>query len=201
MSEAVAVGTEPREAGADFTQVEEDEALIRLVVEGDAVAFERLYERYLPRVYGYVRKRLRNRADVEEAVQDVFIAVFSSLESFRGEAPFAAWVLGIARRTVANRFKKKHHPTVPLDAEEPETVDLQIPLLQRAATPHESYEYRERLSSLEAATRALSPEQRRLFEMHHLEHRSISDIAGLLHKTEDAVKSNLYRARKVLLAR
>jgi RNA polymerase sigma-70 factor (ECF subfamily) len=192
MSQAVAVETLP----------EADETLIQRVTRGDGEAFEVLYERYLPRVYGYVRKRLQNRADVEEAVQDVFFAVFSSLESFRGEAPFAAWVLGIARRTVANRFKKKRHPMVPLEAEEPETVDLMIPLLQRIATPLEHYECRERLSRLEStAERQLSSEQRELFELHHLHHVPIGDIAVSMRKTEDAVKSNLYRARKVLLAR
>ncbi|MGH0032231.1 MAG: RNA polymerase sigma factor [Myxococcota bacterium] len=181
---------------------ETDEALIRRIAAGDQGAFECLYERYLPRVYGYVRKRLDNRADIEEAVQDVFFAVFSSLESFRGEAPFAAWVLGIARRTTANRFKKKRHPTVPLDVDEPETVDLMIPLLHRAATPLEQYECQERITRIEsAAEEELSREQRELFELHHLQHRSISDIASRTAKSEDAVKSNLYRARKVLLAR
>ena len=194
MSEAVAVDVD--------LVAEPDEALIARVVEGDQEAFECLYERYLPRVYGYVRKRLRIRADVEEAVQDVFFAVFSSLASFRGEAPFAAWLLGIARRTVANRFKKKQHPTVPLDAEEPECVDLLVPMLHRAATPHEQYECQERIEQIESAARdELSAEQRKLFELHHLQHCTISDIASRLSKSEDAVKSNLYRARRVLLAR
>jgi RNA polymerase sigma-70 factor (ECF subfamily) len=181
----------------------EDEDLVARILSGETEAFSELYERYLPRVYGYVRKRVSNRADTEETVQEVFIATFSSLASFRGEAPFAAWVLGIARRTVANRFKKKQHPMVPLDADtESESIDLMIPLLHRAATPDEQYECLERIARLEqAADEHLTQEQRHLFELHHLEHRSITDIAARLHKSEDAVKSNLYRARKVLLAR
>ena len=199
MSEAIAVMSE---AIAVEAAPDGDAELIERIGRGDPHAFEELYERYLPRVYGFARKRLANQADVEEAVQDVFFAVFSSLESFRAEGPFAAWVLGIARRVVANRFKKKQHPTVPLEAEEPETVDLMIPLLQRVATPLEHYECRERLSQIEStARRQLSSEQRELFELHHLRHQSIGDIATSLRKSEDAVKSNLYRARKLLLAR
>lgn len=179
-----------------------DDALVERVVAGDPEAFEILYDRYLPRVYGFVRKRLRNRADCEEAVQDVFFAVFSSLSSFRGDAPFAAWVLGIARRTVASRFKKKHHPTVPLEFDdEPEAVDLTGPVVQRSATPLEHYECRERLVHIERAAARLSTEQRRMFELHHLNHRSISDIATVTSRSEDAVKSNLYRVRRTLLAR
>jgi RNA polymerase sigma factor (sigma-70 family) len=111
-------------------------------------------------------------------------------------------VLGIARRTVANRFKKKRHPTVPLDTEESESVELMAPLLGAVPTPHESYECRERMARIEAAAELeLTPEQRLLFELHHLRHQPITDIATLLEKSEDAVKSNLYRARRVLLAR
>lgn len=182
--------------------MDHDEVLVEKVISGDREAFECLYERYLPRVYGFVRKRLRNRADVDEAVQDVFFAAFSSLASFRGDAPFAAWVLGIARRTVANRFKKKQHPTVPLEAEEPQSFDLMIPMLQRVATPLEQYECNERIERIEkTAELQLSAEQWQLFELHHLQHHSISEIAGATDRSEDAVKSNLYRVRKVLLAR
>jgi len=182
-----------------------DEDLVARVLAGDASGFDVLYERYLRRVYRFVEKRMRNRSDAEDTTQEVFVNVFSSLGSFRGEAPFAAWVLGIARRTVAGRFKRKQHPTVPLDASEESAGDdgLLLPAtVHRAATPHELYECAERIARLEStAARQLSAEQRRLFELHHLEHRSITDIAAILDKSEDAVKSNLYRTRKLLLAR
>jgi RNA polymerase sigma-70 factor (ECF subfamily) len=84
----------------------EDEPLIQRVCEGDETAFEALYERYLPRVYQFVSRRVHNRADTEEIVQEVFVNIFSSIRTFRGDAPFAAWVLGLTRRTIANRFKK-----------------------------------------------------------------------------------------------
>ena len=180
---------------------EGEEGLVQQVLAGDEAAFELLYERYLPRVAGFVRKRLDNPADTEEAVQDVFIAVFSSLASFRGEAPFAAWMLGIARRTVANRFKRKQHPVVPLDYEEPDSANRWDPMIQYPATPDEQYECRERLARIErVAQRQLSNEQQRLFQLHHFEHQSISDIAAILDRSEDSVKSGLYRARKLLLA-
>ncbi|MDH5565909.1 MAG: sigma-70 family RNA polymerase sigma factor [Myxococcales bacterium] len=180
-----------------------DEALIARIESGDRQAFDVIYERYFGRVYGFVSRRLSNRADTEDTVQEVFFSVFSSLASYRREAPLPAWILGIARRVVASRFKKKRHPTISLNAEtEPETIDLFMPLLQRAATPLEHYECRERIGQLEsAAARKLTQEQLQLFELHHLRHRSITDIASILHKSEDSVKSNLYRARKVLLTR
>jgi RNA polymerase sigma-70 factor (ECF subfamily) len=178
-----------------------DEALIERVEAGDEHAFNLLYERYFPRVHGFVRRRLRNPSDVEETVQEVFINVFNSMATFRGEAPFGAWVLGLTRRTIARRFKKKQHPTVPLIDEESEGIDALSGGLQREASPLEHYEVRERLLQIELhAAQSLTPEQRDLFERHHLQHESIQDIALALQKSEDSVKSNLYRARKILFA-
>lgn len=179
-----------------------DVELIDQVVKGDRDAFEILYDRYFHRVFAFCRNRLNNPADAEETTQEVFINVFSSLASFRNESPFAAWVLGVARRTVANRFKKKRHLTVPFDTnEEPENVNPLGNNVQRSPTPLETYECSERIERLNSTAReTLSAEQMLLFEMHHIQHVPIQQIANELGKSEDAIKSNLYRARKLLLA-
>ena len=180
-----------------------DEALIEQISRGDESAFELLYNRYYKRVYGFTYNRLRNREDTEETVQEVFIAVFSAIGSFRGEAAFSAWVLGVTRRTIAGRFKKKRHTTVPLIGEgDLDAIDLANPTSQRQASPLEVYEYNERVATLqEAAANDLTPGQRQLFELHHFEQQSIRQLSKILCKSQDSVKSNLYRARKILLAR
>ena len=180
-----------------------DEELIEQVQRSDRAAFDTLYERYFPRVAGYVRRRVSNRADAEEIVQEVFINVFTSLDSFRGEAPFAAWVLGISRYTIAGRFKKKQHKMVPLDTthreDEGETSFVDQ---QREPSPLEHYECRERVAELEAAAKTrLTLDQWRLVELHHVKNHSVRRIASDLDRSEDSIKSNLYRARKLLLAR
>ncbi|HKJ23539.1 MAG TPA: sigma-70 family RNA polymerase sigma factor [Myxococcota bacterium] len=168
------------------------------MIEGDESAFRALYDRYFPRVFDFVQRRLRNRADTEETVQEVFINLLSSVESYRGDAPFGAWVFGVTRRTVASRFKRKQHPTVPLGDDD--TAEAPSPTLNRHADPHEAYEMQERLERMaEIAMDELTADQRDLFRLHHLQHHSIEHIARMLNKTEDSVKSNLYRARKRLL--
>jgi RNA polymerase sigma factor (sigma-70 family) len=106
------------------------------------------------------------------------------------------------RRTIASRFKKKRPATVPLVTQEAlDAIDLTMPARRREATPHDHYECVERIAQLESkAARHLTSEQRQLFELHHLHHQSIREIAREFDKTEDAVKSDLYRARHVLLA-
>ena len=180
-----------------------DAELIERLGRGDEEAFNRLYDRYFARVYHFVNKRLRNRADTEETVQEIFTSVYSSIGTYRGDAPFAAWVLGVARRTIANRFKKKRHPTVPLeDDEEPVGLDPLATSVRREPSPLENYEYRERIEQMQrSARRHLSGEQWEFFVLHHLLHRSIQEISRSFKKSEDSVKSNLYRARKLLFSR
>ncbi len=179
-----------------------DEVLVKDACNGDEAAFNELYDRYFNRVFQFVNRRLYNRADVEETVQEVFINVYSAMASFRGEAPFGAWVLGVARRTVYGRYKKKYHPTISLDSDEGNgKIEGAGAAHSEEASPLEHFEAQERLASLKAtAETKLSRDQLLLFELHHLQHRSIADIADTLNKSEDAVKSNLYRARKLLLA-
>jgi RNA polymerase sigma-70 factor (ECF subfamily) len=179
-----------------------DSALVDRVRKGDAEAFEAIYERYFKRIYHFVDRRLNIRADAEETTQEVFISVFSSIDSYRGDAPLAAWIFGITRRVVAARFKRKRHTTVPLGDDDSEQWSTVLGKMSSEPTPLESYECQERLLQMrDVLERRLTSEQQLLFQLHHLEELPISEIAAALDKSENAVKSNLYRARKLLLAR
>jgi RNA polymerase sigma-70 factor (ECF subfamily) len=189
--------------GSEPSQAVPDEDLVDAILGGDKRAFEALYERYFPRIYHFIDKRMYNRADAEEVTQEVFANLFLSLGSFRREAPFAAWAFGVTRRTIAARFKKKRHETVTLSEDDAEQAGRHsLAAVRREPDPHEVYEYNERLNRMQdAASNDLTREQRLLFRLHHIQNRSIQEIARQVAKSEDAVKSHLYRARKLLLAR
>ncbi len=199
---------DPRDVGrpasvATGRRAETDETLVDRLREGDRSAFDELYRRYFSRVYGFLDKRLRNPADTEEATQEVFFNIFASIGSFRGEAAFGAWVFGLTRRTLAARFRRKQHPTVPLFEEDVDrSFANQTAEHSTEATPLENYELVERLAQLShTLEHELTPDQRQLFELHHLESMPIADIARSLSRSEDSIKSNLYRTRKRMLAR
>lgn len=199
---------DPRDVGrpasvATGRRAETDETLVDRLRGGDRSAFDELYRRYFRRVYGFLDKRLRNPADTEEATQEVFFNIFASIGSFRGEAAFGAWVFGLTRRTLAARFRRKQHPTVPLFEEDVDrSFANQTAEHSTEATPLENYELVERVAQLShTLEHELTPDQRQLFELHHLESMPIADIARSLSRSEDSIKSNLYRTRKRMLAR
>ena len=178
-----------------------DEELVERLRTGDREAFDKIYQRYFKRVYAFLDKRLRNRADTEETTQEVFINIFSSIDGYRGDAPLAAWIFGLTRRTLAARFRKKRHPTVPLFEENEDVAFSSLTAASAPeATPLQNYEMVERADLLDQVLeQEITAEQRRLFEMHHLENMPIAEIAAATSKSEDSVKSTLYRTRKLLL--
>jgi RNA polymerase sigma-70 factor (ECF subfamily) len=179
----------------------DDRELVERLRSGDEQAFDELYERYFKRIAYFVGRRIDNRADAEETVQEVFINVFASIGSYRGEAPFVAWIFGLTRRTIAGRFKRKRHPTVPMEEDESDTPVAHPAAPSVVPTPDQVYDCTERAAQLETyVADRLSADQRALFVLHHLEERPISEIAERLGKSEDSIKSSLYRTRKLLLA-
>ncbi len=196
-------GTNTREALAACDPVDEtDERLVERLIGGDRAAFDLLYDRYFSRIHRYLARRLRNPADAEEVLQEVFVSILGSIHGFRGEAPFAAWVFGLARRTLAARFKRKRPETVSLPEHDGEPFDLLLSSVRREANPFERYEALDRATRMDQAFDAdLTQDQRQIFQLHHLDNLPVRTIAARTGKSEDSVKSNLYRARKLLLAR
>lgn len=179
----------------------DDKDLVERLRGGDEQAFDELYERYFKRIAHFVGRRVDNRADAEETVQEVFINVFASIHTYRGDAPFVAWIFGLTRRTIASRFKRKRHPTVPMEEDESDTPVAHPAAPSIVPMPDEVYDCTERAARLETGVaERLTDDQRALFVLHHLEERPIAEIAQRLGKSEDSIKSSLYRTRKLLLA-
>src|ERR1700739_2453390 len=67
--------------------------LIAAVLSGDSARFEPLVLKYSPRVFATARRYARRESEVEDIVQEVWLKAFDKLEGFRGEAPFAHWLM------------------------------------------------------------------------------------------------------------
>lgn len=82
---------------------DEDFTLIRRIALGDQAALSQLYDAYAARLSGFLWHQLATPQEVEEVLQDVFLAVWRSAAGFRAEAPVASWLFRIARQMAANR--------------------------------------------------------------------------------------------------
>src|SRR5436190_14823455 len=80
----------------DGSHALEDAGLVRDACGGDQGAFARLYERYARIVHGLLLARVP-RGDVDDLVQDVFLAAWNRLPSLRDQGAFGGWLSMIAR--------------------------------------------------------------------------------------------------------
>ena len=86
--------------------VEQD--LVTRAVQGDADAFEQLYERNFDRVYRYLYVRLGNQAEAEDLTQEVFAKVLEAIGSFQWRnVPFASWLFRIAHNKMIDHIRRE----------------------------------------------------------------------------------------------
>jgi RNA polymerase sigma-70 factor (ECF subfamily) len=82
------------------------ERLLRDVARGDDAAFEQLYDRMAPSVFGLVKRVLRDPAQSEEVTQEVFLEVWRSAPAYEpGRGSPSAWVLTMAHRRAVDRVR------------------------------------------------------------------------------------------------
>src|SRR3989442_9850816 len=78
---------------------------------GETEALSMLYRQFLPGVFGYIAARVPDRATAEDLTSEVFLKMVEGISQLRAtdEAGFAAWLLQIARFTVAGYYRKREH--------------------------------------------------------------------------------------------
>src|SRR5258708_36663668 len=97
-----------------------DSETIRLAQQGDAEAFEIIYQQHSGRGFPLCLRMLRDPVEAEDLVQDVFMQLLRKIHTFRGESAFSTWLHRLAVNLVLMRLRKKPPPTVSIEA----TVDL-----------------------------------------------------------------------------
>ena len=85
-------------------------ATIRLVAAGDQDAFARLYADYVRMVHAILLGRVPRR-DVDDLVQDVFVAAYTRIRELRDPAAFGGWIATIARNRATDYLRRAHEAT------------------------------------------------------------------------------------------
>ncbi|MDE3109622.1 MAG: sigma-70 family RNA polymerase sigma factor, partial [Acidobacteriota bacterium] len=158
--------------------------------QNDPRLFSDLYEANFERVYAFIARRVRDRADAEDLTAEVFHQALANLKRFewRG-APFSAWLYRIASNAIADRWQRAERERGASGSDDP-------PDSSSANSPEES-EKRARLFRLVAD---LPPDQRCVIEMRFTAGKSIAEIARELGRTDGAVKQLQFRAIRALRA-
>ena len=162
---------------------ESDERLLIEAAQNDPSRFAELYEQNFNRVYAYVARRVRERAEIQDLTAQVFHQALANLGKFKWRgSPFAAWLYRIAANAIADRARQKTR----------EANNQSDPVSGvTAATDLEAVERRARLFG---AVNKLPDDQRRVIVMRFADEQSIREIADELGRSEGAVKQLQFRA-------
>ena len=84
-----------------------DEQLTAKYLKKDEKALEELVKRYLPLIFGFVKKYTGNQDNASDITQEVFVKVWKNIKSFDQTKSFRTWIFTIAKRTAFDHLKKR----------------------------------------------------------------------------------------------
>jgi RNA polymerase sigma-70 factor, ECF subfamily len=167
-----------------------DTTLVAAANGGDEAAFEQLVRAHAGAVYAHAIRFFGDAQAAEDVVQEVFIKVYRSLESFDGTAAFSTWLYRVTRNVCLDTLRSGRRRPVPTDL-----VDISL------AAPDDTAGAAITRTMLENALRALSPEDRDAMSAVGLFGLSYSEAGEALGIPEGTVKSRVFRARPTPLTR
>jgi len=188
--------TPAAEAAGALAELTDDD-LVTAMLGGSAEHFDMLYARYFPRIYSFVYSRIRSHADCEEIVQETFLAVFRSIDRYRGSSSLLAWIYGIARNLLNNHVRSAQRRRERIELVDDERLG-RAPS-PAAASPVAELEMDEYRRGVLDALDGLSSWQTEIFAMRHFEDMSIPEISRRTHRSSDSVRSSLFRVKKIFL--
>ncbi|NVJ45789.1 MAG: sigma-70 family RNA polymerase sigma factor [Cytophagia bacterium] len=165
----------------------QDIELIQKCIKGDGKAQRELYNRYAAKLMPMAMRYSKSQADAEDILQDAFIKIFNSLESFRQEAQFLTWLKRIVVNTAINHNRKKLYQQPMLDIEKtPLYVEKDLVISHLHFT------------EIMAMLQKLPVGCRTVFNLFAIEGYGHKEIAEMMEITEGTSKSQYSRARALL---
>ena len=179
-----------------------EERLIHLLKEGDPAACRELFNGWKDRVFTIALGFLPDREDAEDICQEVFMEVFRSVQSFRGEAKLSTWLYRVtvnkSLALIRSRKAKKRFGSILslLPGEGPQIKDNRV-----FNHPGLNLENKEKGEVLYKALARLPDNQRIAFTLSQVDGLSYDEVCETMHLSKSSVESLIFRARKNLRKR
>jgi len=193
-------------SGFDFAMDEaEERRLIERLQRHDEAAFSEFVRLHQDRVFALVYRMIGDRAEAEDLAQEVFVTVFKSIGSFRGESKLSTWLYRVTTNHCKNRIKylgRRARPGKDAWDEELQGETGNHASLATSAhvpRPDQAVEGREAESLVQRALAALPDDQRELVVLRDVEGLTYEEIQAITGHPEGTVKSKLHRARLLLV--
>lgn len=170
---------------------DDDLTLLDRWCAGDAAAGNALFKRHFDAVYRFFQRKVDGELD--ELVQETFLACLRSRDKFRRQSSFRTYLLAIARHTLFGYWRRRSRQAATLDFDEISVASLSTSAGSRMAR-------REDQARLLGALRALPLDQQLLLELHYWEELESDQLAEVFDVEPATTRTRLFRARQTLRA-
>lgn len=170
---------------------------IRLAQQGDAKAFESIYEQHSRRVYALCLRMLGDPVEAEDLAQEAFMQLFRKIHTFRGESAFSSWLHRLTANVVLMRFRKKKPMTTSLDEVIRTDDENSVPRHELGGPDLRLNGLFDRVN-LQTAIEQLPEGYKAMFILHDVHGYEHNEIAQILGCSVGNSKSQLHKARKRL---
>jgi len=178
----------------------DDQSFLELSKRNKDKAFNYLVDAYSSKVFNTCINLIRNREDAEDVTQEVFTAVYLSLDTFGGDSKLSTWIYSIALNKSKEFLRKKTRKKrsgmmTTIEKDDSHTVPTATIEFNH---PGVLLENKERTQVLFGAIDQLAENQKIAYTMHKIEGMSYSEIAELTELSVSSVESLMFRAKKKL---
>lgn len=168
----------------------DEEKLVKEILKGNKKAINKFYKTYQVRLLNFILKKVDNRKDAEEILQDTFLSALDSLPLFKGGSSLYTWLCSIARHETIDFLRRKKIKTI---------VFSRLPFLKKivsqALGPELALQEKELKLKIWQTLKSLSEGYREILRLKYIDGLSVAEIADQLKITVKAVESKLSRAR------
>ncbi len=164
-----------------------DDYLVQQAVEHDRAAFASLYDKYVDRVYKHVYYKVSNQHEAEDITQETFIKAWEAIGGYKKTgAPFAAWLIAIARNLIIDHYRARKK-IVPLE----DGIEIKN---NPDTNPEVLAEISFDRTHIREAILKLKEDKQKVVMMRFIDGFSYCEIAQVMKKSEGAVRVILFRA-------
>ena len=163
--------------------------------QGDKAAFGQLIEAYQGPVYNLAYRMLNNSGEAEEAAQEAFIRAYTRLESYNPAHKFSTWMLSITSNYCIDLIRKRRALLLSIDEPLPAHPALQS---EKSKGPESQMVTNEQQEMVQELLQELPEDYRQAVVLRYWYEMSYDEIAEVMNTTVSAIKSRLFRARRLL---
>ena len=177
-------------------QINKDEKLIEKALNGSQRSWVSLVKRYEGLVYNYCLRMTFNAADAMDLMQEVFLATYRNLPSYRGQNQFKGWMMRIAANKTTDFLRSRGRNPLHRAGEVTEESFTQLPELNHSHSqnPADEYSTNKNNHQIKQLLNKLPEEQKLVVELKFFQHFTFDEISHQTGVSANTVKTRLYAA-------